>query len=264
MMTENNFNLETSNLPIIELYRCIQGEGFYMGIPHILIRTTGCPLRCQFGNSFCDTPYASWSPEKGKITFEEIVKIYKDNPQIKHTMITGGSPTLHAEFLRQLTYYIDENFSHTITIETEGSKFVGDLSLNCVVSLSPKLKSSIPTPGSIRKVNDETSKEVSEQDKIQHEAYRCNYDAMNQLLNNYGGWLKPVINFDTFEQDVNEVKEIQTVLGEANNNVWLMPAGTTEEQLNQCRKKLVEYCINQGYNYTDRLHIVIYGNLRGV
>lgn len=263
-MTENNFNLEISNLPIIEIYTCIQGEGFYMGVPHILIRTTGCPLRCQFGNSFCDTPYASWSPEKGSITFEDINKIYKENPQIRHTMITGGSPTLHAEFLRQLTLHIENNFEQIITIETEGSKFVADLSPSCVMSLSPKLKSSIPIPGSIRKVNEETTKEVTEQDKIQHEEYRCNYEAMNQLLNTYGGWLKPVINFDTFEQDVNEVNELQKILEVSNRDVYLMPAGMTDEQLNQCRKKLAEYCINHGYNYTDRLHVVIYGNLRGV
>ena len=53
-------------LPINEIYACLQGEGKLMGVPHILIRVTGCRLRCQFANSFCDTPYSSWSPEKGK------------------------------------------------------------------------------------------------------------------------------------------------------------------------------------------------------
>ena len=42
------------NQPLGETYTCLQGEGKYMGIPHILIRVTGCRLRCQFSNSFCD------------------------------------------------------------------------------------------------------------------------------------------------------------------------------------------------------------------
>ena len=59
--------------PLGETYTCLQGEGKYIGIPHILIRVTGCRLRCQFSNSFCDTPYASWKPEKGKYTLNDIV-----------------------------------------------------------------------------------------------------------------------------------------------------------------------------------------------
>ena len=51
------------NQPLGEAYTCLQGEGKYMGIPHILLRVTGCRLRCQFSNSFCDTPYDSWKPE---------------------------------------------------------------------------------------------------------------------------------------------------------------------------------------------------------
>ena len=63
--------------PIGELYTCLQGEGKYIGAPHILIRVSGCRLRCQFQDSFCDTPYASWKPEKGKFTLDDIVKFYQ-------------------------------------------------------------------------------------------------------------------------------------------------------------------------------------------
>ena len=56
----------TKKQPLGEMYTCLQGEGKYIGIPHILIRVSGCRLRCQFSDSFCDTPYASWKPEKGK------------------------------------------------------------------------------------------------------------------------------------------------------------------------------------------------------
>ena len=45
------------NQPLGEAYTCLQGEGKYVGIPHILIRVTGCRLRCQFSNSFCDIKF---------------------------------------------------------------------------------------------------------------------------------------------------------------------------------------------------------------
>ena len=31
-----------NTIPVNEMYTCLQGEGKLMGIPHILIRVTGC------------------------------------------------------------------------------------------------------------------------------------------------------------------------------------------------------------------------------
>ena len=42
-------------------------------------------------------------------------------------------------------------------------------------------------------------------------------------------------------------------------NITLMPAGATNDQLNQNRRMVAEYCAEHGYNYTDRLQIVIWG-----
>ena len=242
--------------PLGETYTCLQGEGKYIGIPHILIRVTGCRLRCQFSNSFCDTPYASWKPEKGKYTLNDIVKFYEDNPHIKYTMITGGGPTIHPELLQELCR-IGKYYRHTITIETEGSEFVqtrGDL-----ISLSPKLSNSTPRPGTWMSF---TNREVTEKDKQQHEKWRCNYEAMEQLINNHPDYqLKPVISD---EKDLVEVKELQKILGVPNDKVWLMPEGLVEEELNKRRRWLMELCTEQGYNFTDRLHIIAYGDKRGV
>ena len=242
--------------PLGETYSCLQGEGKYIGIPHILIRVTGCRLRCQFSNSFCDTPYASWKPEKGKYNIFDIIGFYEDHPHIKHTMITGGGPTLHPELLQELCK-IGKDYEHTITIETEGSEFVqtrGDL-----ISLSPKLSNSTPRPGTWMPF---ANREVTEKDKQQHEKWRCNYEAMEQLINNHPDYqLKPVISD---EEDLVEVKELQKILGVPNDKVWLMPEGLVEEELNKRRRWLMELCTEQGYNFTDRLHIIAYGDTRGV
>ena len=242
--------------PLGETYTCLQGEGKYIGIPHILIRVTGCRLRCQFSNSFCDTPYASWKPEKGKYTLNDVIKFYEDNPHIKYTMITGGGPTIHPELLQELCT-IGKEYEHTITIETEGSEFV-ETEADCI-SLSPKLSNSTPIPGTWMEY---TNREVTLKDKQQHEKWRCNYHAMKQLISSHSDYqLKPVISS---EKDLEEVKYLQDILDVPNDKVWLMPEGLEEEQLNERRQWLIELCVKTGYNFSDTLHIITYGDMRGV
>ena len=242
--------------PIGELYTCLQGEGKYIGIPHILIRVTGCRLRCQFADSFCDTPYASWKPEKGKFTSDDIVKFYEEKNLVKHTMITGGGPTIHPELLQELCI-IGKKYNHIITIETEGSEFVQTVA-DCI-SLSPKLSNSTPKPGTWM---DYANREVTEKDKRLHEKWRCNYEAMEQLIYNHPDYqLKPVISS---WNDLQELDYIQDELDIPNNKVWLMPEGLTPEQLKERRVWLMDICQKQGYNYSDRLHIIAYGDIRGV
>ena len=243
-------------IPINEIYTCLQGEGKLTGVPHILIRVTGCRLRCQFSNSFCDTPYSSWGPEKGKFTYDDIDQFYSDNQHIKHTMITGGGPTLHKEMLVDL-WNLAKIHHHYVTIETEGSESVSTQA--DLISLSPKLSNSTPRPGTWMPY---LNREVTEQDKEKHEKWRCNYEAMRLLLDLHPDYqLKPVISD---EKDLEEVKELQKELGVPNRKVYLMPEGLEPKQLNERRRWLMDLCTKEGYNYTDRLHIIAYGDIRGV
>ena len=243
--------------PIVEVYPCLQSEGKLTGIPHILIRTTGCPLRCQFSDTdFCDSAYTSWSPEKGTITLNDVIAIYKQNPQITHTMITGGSPTLHEKLLRDLVH-IAKSFEHHVTLETEGSKFVDNIEID-LLSLSPKLSNSRPRIGTLSP----TGKKVTKRQYEKHEIDRKNYDVMKYLIIQAKDYqLKPVI---TDLQSLYEVQKLQELLKIPNKKVWLMPAGGTNDELQKTRGWLMQYAWKNGYNYTDRIHIVAYGNKRGV
>jgi organic radical activating enzyme len=106
------------------------------------------------------------------------------------------------------------------------------------------------------------NREVTEKDKEKHEKWRCNYEAMKMLLDLHPDYqLKPVISS---EKDLEEVKELQKELSIPNHKVWLMPEGLVEEELNERRRWLMDLCTEQGYNFTDRLHIIAYGDERGV
>ena len=241
---------------IVEAYPCLQSEGSLTGIPHILIRTTGCTLRCQFSDTdFCDSSYTSWSPEKGQFSMDDIIAMYKKHPQIKHTMITGGAPTMHKDLLGELMR-VTKVYGHIVTLETEGSRFVAT---NCdLLSLSPKLSNSRPRVGT----EQPNGKEVTEKHLAQHDKGRRNFDVMRQLIEDAKDYqLKPVIS--NIEEDMAQVKEIQLMLHIPNSKVFLMPAGGTEEELAPKRAPLMEYCWQNGYSYTDRIHITAYGDLRG-
>ena len=113
----NNMNMKriddyTKVLPVIELYRCVQSEGSRFGRPTIAIRTTGCTHRCYFGEGgWCDSWYTSIHPEKGTFTFNDIIKIYDENPHITEMMLTGGSPTMHPALVNELTHFAHEILS---------------------------------------------------------------------------------------------------------------------------------------------------------
>ena len=248
-------------LPVQELSTVIQGEGSLMGIPHLLIRFTGCKLRCQFKDSFCDTWYASWRPEKGTISSKDIIDFIEKNSHILHVFITGGGPTLHKEILPQVVN-ICKNMGLYVTIETEGSEFVeteADL-----LSISPKLSNSTPIVGSSKPWGGV----VTQKERDNHEKWRQESitSGIKKLINHQKAYgrkyqVKPVISTP---EDLEEFKSFQAKLDIPNSVCWLMPEGVAEEQLQKKRQWLFDICIKEGYNYTDRLHVLVYGDKRGV
>ena len=106
-------------------------------------------------------------------------------------------------------------------------------SVEAVIS---KLSNSTPRPGTWMPFAD---REVTEKDKEQHEKWRCNYDAMKQLISYHPDYqMKPVISS---LKDLGEVKELQKILDVPNDKVWLMPEGINEEQLSKYSEQIGNY-----------------------
>ena len=176
-------------LPVLEVYRCVQSEGSRFGRPTIAIRTTGCTHRCYFGEGgWCDSWYTSIHPEKGIFTFQDIINIYDENPQVKEMMLTGGSPTMHPALVNELTHFANER-GIIITIETEGSHYIEtDYPIN-LLSISPKFSNSVPVEGAVTP----GGKVVDQKFIDTHNRKRLNTTAIKQMVEFHSDYhYKPV------------------------------------------------------------------------
>jgi len=246
-------------LPINELYRCVQSEGSRFGRPTIAIRVTGCTHRCYFGEGgWCDSWYSSIHPEKGKYSFNDIIKIYDENPHVKEMMLTGGSPTMQPALVNELTHFANER-NIIITIETEGSHFVETDYPIDLISLSPKFSNSVPVVGAVTpggQIVDEKFIHV-------HNRKRLNTDAINQMISFHTDYhYKPV--WDGTLENLNEIESYRLELGIPKNKTYIMPAGDTREQLIKMYPMVFELCAEHGYNMTGRDHIIAFDTERSV
>ena len=249
----------TKTLPIVEVYRCIQAEGSRQGRPTICVRTTGCTPRCWFGEGgWCDSWYTSIHPEKGAFCFNDIVKMYDENPHIKEMMLTGGSPTMHADLVNELTHFCYSR-GIILTMETEGSHYIETDKRIDLVSLSPKFSNSIPKVG----VETPQGKIVDESMIKQHNKFRLNLEAIRKMLDEAGDYhYKPV--WDGTEANLAEIEDFRVKMNIPKHKTWIMPAGDSREELVKMYPIVIEMCAEKGYNFTGREHIIAFDKKRSV
>jgi len=227
-------------LRIAETFTSRQGEGELTGTESLFIRTTGCNLRCWF----CDTPYASWHPEGEVVSIDWLADRFLDSG-LNHVVLTGGEPLLPAA-CEALCRLLQRLGAH-LTIETAGTI---DRPIACdLLSLSPKLASSVPDPHRHPKWH------------RLHQERRLPIPIMRRLIAAAKcHQLKFVVDRpDEFD----EVEHIIEQLRVDADRVWIMPQGTTAEQLDGALGWLQPWCRQQGYRYCDRMQIRWYGNRRG-
>ncbi len=246
-------------LPVLEVYRCIQSEGSRFGRPTIAVRTTGCTHRCYFGEGgWCDSWYTSIHPEKGTFTFNDIIKIYDENPHVKEMMLTGGSPTMHPALVNEITYFAKER-GILVTIETEGSHFLETDNPLDLISLSPKFSNSVPVVG----VETPSGAIVDERMIKIHNRLRLNKDAIRKTIDYHKDYhFKPV--WDGTDKNLKEIEDFRIEMDIPKHKTFIMPAGDTREELIKMYPMVFELCAEHGYNMTGRDHIIAYDTERGV
>jgi 7-carboxy-7-deazaguanine synthase len=227
---------------ISEIFHSLQGEGELLGVSSVFVRTSGCNLRCNW----CDTPFASWTPEGSQLSTDQILAEIRKYPA-RHTVLTGGEPMI-ASGIRELAKAVKQ-LGHHITIETAATVEPDGIACD-LASLSPKLKNSAP----------DNRLPVSWRDR--HEALRWQPEVLRNWIRNYNYQLKFVVSS---EDDVAEIDAMLAQLGEAipPAKVLLMPEGTSVETLRARSPWLSEICKARGFRFAPRLHIELYGNRRG-
>jgi 7-carboxy-7-deazaguanine synthase len=229
---------------IAEIFRSLQGEGRLTGVESVFVRASGCNLRCRY----CDTPYASWTPEGEDLSVDEIVSRVESlcvSPTVSHAVVTGGEPMLFAELIPLCSKL--RGLGKHVTIETAGTLY---LPVECdLMSISPKLSNSFP---------------LAEPDAAwlcRHEHSRYVPAVVRRLLAEYDYQLKFVIDRPADCEET--MAYLAAFPGLDRSRVMLMPQGTDAAELSAKARWLEPYCAEHKLQFCPRRHIEWFGSGRG-
>lgn len=218
----------------------IQGEGKSIGQTASFIRLGGCNLHCVW----CDTPY-TWDAARYDLR-EELTKIDIREIASKITseglvVISGGEPLLQPDGLIELIGILVAE-GHRIEIETNGTQ--------------------PPLIGLGRSVSPYVDYNVSP--KLAH-AGDSRADRINSNLQKFVMIQSAIFKFVVQNQiQLEEVEEIARVYEIDKTRVWIMPEGTDQETHKRIADETLTTVIKRfGWNWTPRLHINYWGDVRG-
>jgi 7-carboxy-7-deazaguanine synthase len=101
---------------IIEIYKSLQGESSYTGLPCVFVRLAGCNLRC----TWCDSEYTFTGGKR--MTLEEIgTEVKRLSPYGGLVEITGGEPLLQE---REVVPLMERLLTagYTVLLESSGER----------------------------------------------------------------------------------------------------------------------------------------------
>jgi organic radical activating enzyme len=281
-----------SKLKIAELFYSIQGEGRYMGVPSVFLRTFGCNFSCKgFGmppgelskeaeeiavmhamhpfkeynelplvSTGCDS-YASWHPDfkdlSPMLTSEAIVnRIMEIIPHSEwrdeHLVITGGEPLLGW----QRAY--PDLLNHP---NMAGLKEI-TFETNGTQKLSPEFRTYLGMwQNQDHKLEREVTFSVSAKLPCSGESWD---DAIRpEIVHEYESvgttYLKFVI---ATEQDFADAERAIAAYRRAGfkGHVYLMPVGGVESVYSLNNKAVAVMAMNAGLRYSDRLQVPLFKN----
>jgi organic radical activating enzyme len=289
-------------LKISELFYSAQGEGRFVGVPSVFLRTFGCNFTCSgFGcapghasteadevaknvhlyrdfaslplvNTGCDS-YASWHP-----AFKELSPNYEtadavdrmlgltpnhrwiqENGNDVHLVITGGEPLLGWQrAYEELLSHASMADLQNITFETNGTqelqpKFRQFL-LNWTLNNS---KNSLGRPRTANNLTFSVSAKLSASGERWEDAIRPEVVASYQDIGTT--YLKFVVETDEHFAEVDRaVREFRA--GGFRGVVYVMPQGGVVTPYDQNRVRVADWAVSQGYYYSPRLHVDLWGN----
>ena len=279
-----------SKIKIAELFYSIQGEGRYMGVPSVFLRTFGCNFKCAgFGMSRgelsneaediaevahlynkyeelplvstgCDS-YASWHPSfknlspvlTSEAVADRIMEILpQDHWKDEHLVITGGEPLLGWQrAYPDLLSHPKMSGLKEITFETNGTQKLTEEFKEYLVEWQ------MPNMDFAREVTFSVSAKLPCSGEKWEEAILpevvCEYE-------NFGtAYLKFVI---ATEQDFTDAECAIAAYRKAGfkGHVYLMPVGGVESVYALNNKNVALLAMKNGLRYSDRLQVPLFKN----
>ena len=279
-----------TKIKISELFYSIQGEGRYMGVPSVFLRTYGCNFKCagfgmpkgelsnereeinpadytEYGSlplvtTGCDS-YASWDPRfKHLSPSRDIDSIVSDIVELlpfkewrdEHLVITGGEPLLGWQrAYPELLNHPKMRGLKEITFETNGTQ-----------ALTPEFAGYLEEwcwpevyPGFEREITFSVSAKLSCSGEKAEDAIKPEVVASYQDVG--VTYLKFVI---ATEDDANEALEAVEQYRRAGfaGNVYFMPVGGVESVYHLNNRTVADLAMNNGLRYSDRLQVPLFKN----
>jgi len=223
-----------------EIFHSVQGEGVYAGKPAVFLRLALCNLAC----AWCDTRY-TWDWERYDQR-REVVATSVDEAEegirrytCRNLVVTGGEPLVQQRLLTPLLERLKDG-GFWIEVETNGT-IAPQKKLLAIVdhwSVSPKSENSGNTLPA-----------------------RENPRALRLFRD------LPSAHFKYVLEKPDDLAEIRALLAKYElpaDRIVLMPQAQDRDTLLERSRWLVEICKIEGYLFSTRLQVLLWGNRRGV
>ena len=222
-----------------EIFYSLQGEGPTAGTPSVFLRLATCNLAC----SWCDTKYTwdwqnyDYDQEVAALDAAQVVEqILRFD--CRRLVITGGEPLLQQRELGPVVTGLKAK-GFQFEVETNGTVVPGFELVAGVDqwNVSPKLHNS-GNPGERRE--------------------------LPEILDFFSRLPAAFFKFVVEDpEDIAEVCSLRDRYGLPGSRIVLMPQGQTAEAIYQRGRWISEACIAEGFLFSTRLHILLWGDKRG-
>lgn len=222
-----------------EIFSSLQGEGPSIGTASVFLRLALCNLAC----TWCDTKY-TWNWQRYDYKSEVVELAIGQVEQAilghgcRHLVITGGEPLLQQRTLSPLVRSLKQR-GFFFEVETNGT-----------ISPDSRLESDIDQWNVSPKLSN--SGNAIERREI--------HDALDHFVSLENSYYKFVI---VQPSDMDEVRTVVEKYRIPKDRVLLMPEGRSPAALQKRAGWLSRICIEEGFRFTPRLHILLWGDKRG-
>lgn len=240
-----------------EIFRSIQGEGRSAGRIRTFVRLSGCNLYCRW----CDTAY-TWN--------------WLDRPR-PHVLDRPGAPHAFDPGEEIIALALGEVVDRLLALPTEGVVITGGEPLGqmrgvtalakALRARAPGLAIEIETNGTIlpRPALAALVDLFMVSPKLAHAGVPERLALRPRALAGFAGmdraWFKFVA---AGTADIAEVAALADYHGIARDRIYIMPEGTDAATLDRIGAAIADAVIDHGFAFSDRLHIRLFGDKRGV